>query len=500
MEAMMATDHNHDPLAPWIEREGMGLLTDLYQLTMAAGYFKTGMHERRVAFEYFFRELPRDGGFAVFAGLEQALAGLAGMRFSGSDLAYLRETAGLDAEVIDFLAGFKPELDVWAMPEGTLVFPHEPLVRVEGPLAAAQLVETYLLNALNYPTLIATKAARVCLAAGSDPVVEFGLRRAQGPDGGLTGARAAYVGGCVATSNVLAGKAYGIPIMGTHAHSWVMSHPSELAAFRAYAKIFPEATVLLVDTYDTIGSGVPNAVRVFTELREKNPGVRAAIRLDSGDLARLSKEAYQMLTAAGFSDPRIVASNDLDEDLIADLKRQGARINSWGVGTQLITGYDHPALGGVYKVVAVMEGDEWQPRLKLAGNPEKTTDPGRKQVHRLFNRVGAPQADLLMAADAPAPSPGRLTGVDRERFYREYSFRADRVEPLLALMMSKGELLAPAPPLGEVRARVLAGIKSLGDERKRLRNPDVYPVLLGPKLARAKERLIKAGGQTEDGG
>jgi len=480
-----------DPLDPWVLRERMALLTDLYQLTMVAGYVKTGMHEREACFEYFFRELPPHTGFAVFAGLAPALAGIASMRFSKDDLAYLKETVGFDDEVIEFFGEFRPAVDVWAMAEGTPAFPHQPLLRVEGPLYAAQLVETFILNALNFPTLIATKAARVCLAAEGDPVLEFGLRRAQGPDGGLSGSRAAYIGGCMATSNVLAGKKYGIPVRGTHAHSWIMSHHSELDAFNSYARTFPEATVLLVDTYDTIESGVPNAIKAFEKLREINPEVRAAIRLDSGDLAKLSKEAHKMLVEAGFDDPMIVASNDLDEDLIADLKRQGARINAWGVGTHLITSRAHPALGGVYKVVAVKEDGDWKPRIKVSGNPEKTTNPGRKQVYRLLGAGGEPMADLLCHADDPPPEAGKVTGVDRDRFHREYSFDAAQVEPLLEKVMDKGAVIYDPPPLSEVRANVQKAISALPDERKRLRNPDVYPVLLCPALARTKESMLK---------
>lgn len=480
-----------DPLRPWVQRRNMALATDLYQLTMLTGYLKTGAHEKRAAFEYFFRALPPHAGFAVFAGLEPLLSGIQGMRFTGSDLAYLRETLGFDREVISYLKSFRPEVDVWAAPEGTVVFPHEPLVRVEGPLAAAQLVETFLLNALNYPTLIATKAARVCLAAQGDPVMEFGLRRAQGPDGGLSGARAAYIGGCSASSNVLAGKIYGLPVRGTHAHSWIMSHDSELAAFRAYAKIFPNACVLLVDTYDTLLSGVPNAIKVFKELRKIVPAVRAAIRLDSGDLARLSKGAYQQLTAAGFNDPQIVGSNDLDEDLIADLKRQGAKINAWGVGTHLITSRDYPALGGVYKIVAVQEKGQWQSRLKVAGTPEKTTDPDRKQVHRLFDAQDRPLADVLGPADRPPTTGRRIKAVDRERFYEVYYLTAARVEPLLQKVMSKGKLLQKEPSLDSVRDRAQREIAALPEELKRLRNPERYPVLLAPRLARIKERLLK---------
>jgi nicotinate phosphoribosyltransferase len=474
----------------------MALLTDLYQLTMVTGYFKTGSHEKRVSFEYFFRELPPHAGFAVFTGLEQMLDGISAMRFSETDLDYLRKEVGFDNDVIEFLAGFEPELDIWAMPEGTIVFPHEPLVRIEGPLFAAQMVETFILNSLNYPTLIATKAARVCLAAEGDPVLEFGLRRAQGPDGGMTGARAAYIGGCAATSNVMAGKIYGIPVRGTHAHSWIMSHESELEAFRAYANTFPNASILLVDTYDTLESGVPNAIQVFKELRKKNQRVRPAIRLDSGDLARLSKGAYKMMVEAGLDDPMIVASNDLDEDLIADLKRQGAKINAWGVGTHLITSKDHPALGGVYKIVAVREEEEgvWRPRLKLAGNPEKTTDPDRKQVARLYNAPGNPVADVLCRVRDDFPKPGEVKGVDRERFHREHAFEAVGVEPLLQRVMEKGNPAGERPGLEDIRKRAQEGINSLTDEMKRLRNPDVYPVLLHPALARTKEKLLKESG------
>ncbi len=480
-----------EPLLPWVGREGMALCTDLYQLTMIAGYLKTGVHEKRSAFEYFFRELPSHAGFGVFAGLEQALSGLEKLRFSESDLEYLRESAGFDGEVIEFLSRFKPEVDVWAMEEGEVVFPGEPLLRVEGPLASAQLVETYLLNALNYPTLIATQAARICLAAEGDPVLEFGLRRAQGPDGGLSGSRAAYIGGCSGTSNVLAGKAYGIPVRGTHAHSWVMSHGSELEAFRAYARVFPNSSIMLVDTYDTLKSGVPNAIAAFKELRKNNPSVRAAIRLDSGDLARLSKEAHRMMSEAGFKDPMIVASNDLDADLIADLKRQGARINAWGVGTHLITSYDYPALGGVYKIVAVMEKGEWSPRLKIASTPEKTTDPDRKRVARLLDSSGHPLADVLYALDEDIPAGGTIHALDRMNPLHEYEFEAARVRPLLNKVMEGGKITAPMPSVEEIRDKAQASISSLIVEMKRLRNPERYAVALSPGLAELKKRLLR---------
>ena len=479
-----------DPYKAWFERHNMGLLTDLYELTMLIGYLKTGLNERRVAFEFFFRELPPHSGFAVFAGLEGLLKGIENMSFSESDLEYLEKSAGFDQEVIDYLASFHPKVDVWAMPEGTTVFPYEPLVRVEGPLAAAQLLETYVLNALNYPTLVATKAARTSLAALGDPVLEFGLRRAQGPDGGVTGARAAYIGGCAATSNVLAGKIYGIPISGTHAHSWVMSHDSELEAFKAYARVFPGSCLLLVDTYDTLRSGVPNAIKVFEELRRSDPDVKAAIRIDSGDLARLSKEAHKQLEEAGFKNPRIVGSSDLDEDLIADLKRQGAKINAWGVGTHLITSRDYPALGGVYKVVAVQEDGEWQPRLKVAGNPEKTTDPDRKKVVRLYNGNGRPTADVLCHQGGEGPCSGKIRAVDRERLHRVFTYDARQTEPLLHKVMEKGRVLSDHPALEDIKERAGNQIELLPDEMKRLRNPHVYPVLLTEELAKVKNDLM----------
>ncbi|MFO8057240.1 MAG: nicotinate phosphoribosyltransferase [bacterium] len=483
-------ESERDPHLPWFERQKMALLTDLYELTMLIGYLKTGLHERRVAFEFFFRELPPHSGFAVFAGLEGLIKGIENMSFSSSDLDYLEKSAGFDKEVIDYLADFHPEVDMWAMPEGTVVFPNEPLLRVEGPLAAAQLLETYVLNCLNYPTLVATKAARTCLAALGDPVLEFGLRRAQGPDGGVTGARAAYIGGCAATSNVLAGKTYGIPISGTHAHSWVMSHDTELEAFKAYARVFPDSSLLLVDTYDTLKSGVPNAIKVFEDLRKTNPDVRAAIRIDSGDLARLSKQAHKQLEEAGFKNPRIVGSSDLDEDLIADLKRQGAKINAWGVGTHLITSRDFPALGGVYKIVAVHEQGEWQPRLKVAGNPEKTTDPDRKKVVRLHNGEGYPLADVLCHEGGEEPCSGSVRAVDRERLHRVFTYEAKSAEPLLEKFMEKGRAIKSLPSVDEVKKRAAGQIESLPDEMKRLRNPHLYPVVLTEELGRVKNELI----------
>ncbi|NLZ43355.1 MAG: nicotinate phosphoribosyltransferase [Clostridia bacterium] len=475
-----------------MERKDMALLTDFYELTMMYGFWKKGRENRRVCFEYFFRELPPHNGFALFAGLDQVLAFINNFSFTDEDLRYLRQV-GLPDEFLAYLRSFRLEIDLWAVPEGTVVFPYEPLVRVEGPLASAQLLEAFLLNALNYPTLVATKAARICYAAEGDPVLEFGLRRAQGPDGGVTGSRAAYIGGCVGTSNALAGQIYGIPVKGTHAHSWVMSFDSELEAFRAYIEIFPENPVLLVDTYDPLTSGIPNAVKVFKEFREKGLPLRGAIRLDSGDLAKLSKEAWRLFREAGFEDPLIVASNELEEDLIADLKRQQAKVNSWGVGTHLITARDHPALGGVYKIVAVQNGQAWEPKIKISGNISKITDPGRKQVVRYYLPSGAPLADVLYLENE-AIQTGEVRAYDRENLFKEERFAAGSGKPLLQKLVEKGKVLPPPESLEAVRERALANLAALPGEYRRLRYPQTYSVLLSPGAANVKRELLTEAG------
>jgi nicotinate phosphoribosyltransferase len=480
------------PESGWVARRGLALLTDLYELTMIGGYHRHGMHERRACFEYFFRGLPPDTGYAVLAGLEPFLAALEGLRFGREDLDYLAGRGIFADGFLEYLEDWRPRVDVSSPPEGTVVFPYEPVVQVSGPLLDVQLVETLLLNMLNYPTLVATKAARICGAAEGEPVIEFGLRRAQGPDGGLSGARAAYVGGCVGSSNVLAGKHYGVPVSGTMAHSWVMSFPSELESFRAYIEAYPEDPILLVDTYDTLKSGVPNAIRVFSEMREEGREQRFAIRLDSGDLAKLSKEAWRMITEAGFEDPLIVASNELEEDLIADLKRQGAKINAWGVGTHLITCRDHPALSGVYKLVAVEEDGEWKPRLKVTSNVAKTTDPAAKVVWRLTDPTGRPLADVLALEGEEPAGEGTYRGLDRESMTRPYN--VDGVagsEPLLRLMMEGGRRTEPPEALERIRERAGRQVSGLFDELTRLRNPAIYRVLLSPGLAGLKRTMIE---------
>jgi nicotinate phosphoribosyltransferase len=497
-EAAPVADCEADVAQRWARREGLALLTDYYQLTMMGGYWKTGRQDLRACFNYTFRDLPPDTGFAVTAGLEQLLDQVQNLRFTDQDLAYLSGLGAFEDPFLDYLRSFRQRCSISAVPEGTVVFPHEPVLQIEGPLIEAQLLETVVLNTLNFQTLIATKAARIRLACGADDLAEFGLRRAQGPDGGLSGSRAAYIGGADSTSNVLAGKVFGIPVKGTHAHSWVMSFDSELEAFRAYAACYPDP-ILLVDTYDTLTSGLPNAVTLFKELRAAGRPVRAAVRLDSGDLARLSKAAYRMFTEAGFPDPLIVASNELDEDLIADLKRQGARINSWGVGTHLITSSGHPALSGVYKLVAVQEdGGAWEPRIKLSSNPAKMTDPGRKRLVRYYDDAGHPLADLIRLDSEPADSidPGQPAAPVPFAERQDLSFLhavwdASRCEDLLVPVMLDGERTGQRPALADIRARAQQQVASLPEEVRRLRNPEIYAVGLSPRLASEKVRMIR---------
>jgi nicotinate phosphoribosyltransferase len=496
----------------WAKRENLALLTDFYQLTMMGGYWKTRQKELHACFNYTFRGLPPDNGFAVTAGLEQLLDLIEGLRFTEQDLDYLSGLGAFDEGFLEYLRDFRLTFSIEAVPEGTVVFPHEPILQVEGPLIETQLLETALLNTMNYQTLVATKAARIRLACGDDNLVEFGLRRAQGPDGGLSGSRAAYIGGADSTSNVLAGKVFGIPVQGTHAHSWVMSFDSELDAFRAYAACY-ESPVLLVDTYDTLRSGIPNAVTVFKELRDAGRSVRPAIRLDSGDLARLSKAANRAFHEAGFADPLIVASNELDEDLIADLKRQGAPINSWGVGTHLITASDYPALGGVYKLVAVRQnGRRWVPRIKLSSNPAKMTDPGRKRVVRYYDGAGRPLADIIRLDDEPAdvidsgqPAKPVPFAERQDLSFLRAIWDATRCEDLLQPVMRDGVRLAPSPSLDQVRAHARAEVASLPEELRRLRNPEIYSVGLSPRLAAEKVKMVRqvpgvlAAGPTAEG-
>ena len=490
-----------------IYRHSLALLTDLYQLTMAYGYWKLGKAEQEAVFHLTFRRNPFNGGFTIACGLHDAIDYLAGLRFEGDDLAYLAGLRGnddrplFDPAFLDYLAAMRFSCDVDAIPEGTAVFPHEPLVRVTGPILQAQIIETPLLNLVNFQTLIATKAARVCLATRGEPVLEFGLRRAQGIDGGLSASRAAYVGGVAATSNVLAGKLYGIPVRGTHAHSWVMSFDSELEAFEAYAHALPNNCVFLVDTYDTV-QGVRHAVEVGHKLREMGHEM-AGVRLDSGDLAYLSLEARRILDEGGFPDAKILASNDLDEHTIASLKAQGSTISVWGVGTRLVTGYDQPALGGVYKLSALRGADgSWQYKLKLSEQIAKVSNPGILQVRRFRSR-----GDGEFAGDAiydtqlgPASdATGACTFVDpMDPTRRKTIAPGTPHEDLLVPVYRKGNLVYQPPSLETVRRRATEQLVGFHGGIKRFMNPHQYPVGLEYRLSELKTQLVLRARESRD--
>ncbi len=466
-----------------IYRPKLGLLTDLYQITMAASYWKSGKADDEAVFHLFYRNAPFGGEFAVAAGLDYALDYLENFQIDEGDIAYLGTLTGndgkplFDREFLDYLRASKLELSVDAAPEGEVVFPFEPILRVRGPLAQCQIVETALLNLINFQTLIATKAARVCAAAEDDPVLEFGLRRAQGTDGALSASRAAYIGGCAATSNVLAGRLFGIPVRGTHAHSWVMSFESEPEAFDAYVKAMPNNSVLLVDTFDTI-EGVHNAVRAGEKLRE-NGHKLDGIRLDSGDLVDLSRRARDILDAAGFTESVIVASNDLDEHAIAELKRQGATISVWGVGTRLVTAHDQPALGGVYKLGGIRDSsdEEWRYPIKLSDDPIKVTNPGIHQVRR-FEKYGKPAGDVIYL-DGETPSAHAVSLGDAG-FTESFE---DEGRDLLVRVFENGDRLAPTVDINEIRETCLANVARFDGIKD-------YFVGLDQNLHELKERLI----------
>ena len=471
----------------------MTLLTDLYQLTMVGAYHLLGKSRQKANFDYFFRKIPEEGGFCVAAGLEQLIEYIENIHFEPEDLEYLRSLNLFPPEVLKFFQDLRFTGDLYAVPEGTLVFPQEPIVRVTAPLAEAQFIETALLNILNYQTLIATKAARVCIVAGEDPVIEFGVRRAQGPDGGLSASRAAFIGGARATSNLMAGKVFGIPVRGTVAHSWIESFPSELESFQSYARVYPKNVVLLVDTYDTLLSGVPNAIKVGKELRAGKEGDLLGVRLDSGDLTFLSREARRLLDEAGFDRTRILGSSDLDEWLIESIKKQGAEIDLWGVGTRMVTSYSCPALGGVYKLSAILEDGEMRPKLKVSDDPEKTTNPGVKKVIRFFDEKNFMRGDVLFFEDEVFPEnrPVQAFHPMLAHVHKAYPPRYKREEILVPIFQG-GKQVYSLPPLADIQARTLQNLHYLRPEHKRLQNPHIYHVSLGEKLFQQKQELIKA--------
>ncbi|MBN2369448.1 MAG: nicotinate phosphoribosyltransferase [Vicinamibacteria bacterium] len=475
-----------------VYRPSLALLTDLYELTMAHGYWKAGVEEDAV-FHLFFRRHPFSGGFSVACGLAEAVDYIREYRFSEEDIEYLSTLTGNDGaslfekEFLQALRGLDPCCDVDAIPEGTIVFPHEPLIRVSGPLLQCQLLETPLLNVVNFQTLVATKAARICLAAQGDPVLEFGLRRAQSAGGGLAASRAAFIGGCEATSNVLAGRLYGIPVRGTHAHSWVMAFDGELEAFDAYARAMPNNCIFLVDTYNTL-KGVRNALTVGRRLREQGYDL-GGIRLDSGDLAYLSVEARRMLDEEGFVRTAIVASNELDERIIASLKEQGAAVGVWGVGTRLVTGGDEPALGGVYKLGALRRpGGEWRPKIKLSEQAVKTSNPGVLQVRRYVGSEGF-VADVIYD-ETLGIEHGRTMIDPLDSTRRKKLPPAPGYADLLVPIFRSGRVVYQSPEIHAIRERARSQMSLLHSGVKRFVNPHRYPVGLEERLHEMKTRLI----------
>jgi nicotinate phosphoribosyltransferase len=472
-------------------RHSLALLTDLYQLTMAYAYWKSGTHDKEAVFQLFFRRNPFGGGFTLACGLTRAIEFISRLQFDAGDLAYLRTLQGNDGKplfdpaFLDELGALRFTCDVDAIPEGTVVFPQEPLLRVTGPIIQGQILETALLNIVNFETLIATKAARITLAAKGDPVLEFGLRRAQGIDGGLAASWAAYVGGCAATSNVLAGRLFGIPVRGTHAHSWVMSFADERAAFAAYAAAMPNNCIFLVDTYDTL-RGVDQAIEAARRLRETGHEM-VGVRLDSGDLAYLSTKARKKLDAAGFPKAVIVASNDLDENLIASLKEQGAAIGSWGVGTRLVTGGDQPALGGVYKMSAVRRsGEAWRPTVKLSEQAVKVSNPGKLQVRR-YAANGELTADVIYDEDRGVGT----VMIDPNDLTRRKALPAGpEAEDLLVPIFRGGKRVYDPPGIHGIRERARAQMASLHGGITRFVNPHLYPVGLEQRLFDLKTDLV----------
>ncbi|SDJ81908.1 nicotinate phosphoribosyltransferase [Natronincola ferrireducens] len=467
----------------------LALLTDFYQLTMMNGYLKHNLHNNIMVFDLFFRRNPGGSSYTIITGIEQAIDYIENLQFTEEDLNYLR---GLDfeEEFLNALKNFKFSGTIYSVPEGSVMFPGEPVLRVKAPAFEAQLIETALLNIINFQSLIATKASRICEVTEGEPVFEFGLRRAQGPDAGIYGARAAVIGGCSSTSNVLAGRRFDIPVVGTQAHSWIQAFDTELDAFRAYANSYPDTCLLLVDTYDTLKSGVPNAITVFNELREKGYEAKG-IRIDSGDIAYLSKEARKMLDAAGFPHVSIIASSDLDEETIHSLKMQKSAVNGWGVGTNLITSSNCPALGGVYKLSAIEKDDQLIPKIKISENPDKITNPGYKKVVRIYDGDnGKAQADLVMLEEETIDTNSPLTIFHPIYTWKTKTFTNYRIREMLIPLYVDGELVYPRKTVTEIKKYAAEELNSLWPEYKRLDRPQLYKVDLSKKLWDLKHSMV----------
>ncbi|MDO4547262.1 MAG: nicotinate phosphoribosyltransferase [Clostridia bacterium] len=466
------------------------MMTDLYQLTMMYGYWKCGIDRNISVFDMFYRKQSDEMNYVIFAGLEQLIDYINDLKFAQKDLDYLRSLNLFDEGFLDKLRDFHFTGDIDAVVEGTIVFPGEPLVRVKAPIFEAQLIETALLCIINHQTLIATKACRVVQAADGGSVLEFGLRRAQGPDAGIYGARAAVIGGASSTSNVLSGEMFGIPISGTHAHSWVMSFPDELTAFRAYAKAFPKSCLLLVDTYDTLRSGMPNAIKVFKELRQEGYEP-LGIRLDSGDLAYLSREARRIMDEAGFPNAKVCASGDLDEVLIRDLKLQGACIDTWGVGTKLITSQGCPSLGGVYKLSAELVDGKVVPKIKISENPAKITNPGIKKILRFYDKnTKKALADLIALDHEDYSNVETLTIFDPIDTWKQKTLHDFTIRELYVPVFRNGKSVYESPGLMSIQKNTFHELDTFWDQYKRMLNPHIYKVDLSQELWTLKQKML----------
>ncbi len=475
-----------------MDKRNLTLLTDFYELTMANGYFENGLKDKIVYFDMFFRKIPDGGGFAIMAGVEQLIDYLQNLKFDDNDIEYLRSKNLFSEEFLQYLQNFKFSCDVWAIPEGTPIFPNEPVIKVRGPVIEAQFIETMVLLTINHQSLIATKANRIVRAAQGRGIMEFGSRRAHGYDGAIYGARAAYIGGCVGTACTIADQEYAIPALGTMAHSWIQMFPSELDAFRAYARIYPDSCTFLVDTYNVLKSGVPNAIKIFNEEVVPKGFRPKGIRIDSGDITYLSKAARKMLDQSGFSDCQIVASNSLDEFIIRDILMQGAQVDLFGIGERLITAKSDPVFGGVYKLAAIEEDGKIIAKIKLSENAGKITNPCSKQVWRLFDKdSGKAIADLITTDEETIDQSAAYELFDPEYTWKKKVIENFRAEKLLTRIFDRGTCVYQSPDLQKIRSFCQQQINTLWDEVKRFENPHKYYVDLSKPLWDIKDRLIK---------
>ena len=480
----------------WKQEKNLTMLLDFYELTMANGYFKLGTGNQTAVFDMFFRKIPDQAGFAICAGLEQLIDYFENLHFSKEDIEYLRSRGMFDEAFLDYLADFHFECDVWAVPEGTPIFPNEPVLIVKGPIIQAQLVETMVLLTINHQSLIATKSNRIVRAAQGRSIMEFGSRRAQSYDAAILGARAAYIAGCDATACAIADRDYHIPAVGTMAHSWVQMFGDEYESFRKYAELYPDNCVLLVDTYNVLKSGIPNAIRAFDEVLAPLGYRPKGVRIDSGDIAYLSKKARKMLDEAGYPDCAIVASNSLDEYLIRDLLLQGAQINSFGVGENLITSKSDPVFGGVYKLAAIEENGRLIPKIKISETIEKITNPDFKTIYRFYNKTdGEAVADYVTLFDETVDTDQPVTIFDPDATWKKKTLTNVTAKKILVQVFEKGKCVYDRPSLEEIRAYCKDQVDHLWDEVKRFENPHKFYVDLSPKLWEIKQRLLESHSQ-----